>query len=71
MDRNRAFAGMCIWALRLEMICLAIHHLNELASISHLCEDDDWREVPPGVGSLIRHAARAEDEDDPSTRGSM
>ncbi|GMH35477.1 hypothetical protein BSKO_03345 [Bryopsis sp. KO-2023] len=62
MDRYRALAGLCIRALRLEMICLAAHHLDELTSISHLCEEDDRREVPAGVGYLIRHAARAEEE---------
>lgn len=61
-NRYRALAGLCIRALRLEMICLAAHHLFELTSISHLCEDNDRTEMPPSLGSLIRNAARAEEE---------
>lgn len=62
INRYRALAGLCIRALRLEMMCLAAHHLFELTSISHLCEDNDRTEMPSCLGSLIRNAARAEEE---------
>ena len=61
-DRYRSLAGLCVRALRLEMICLCTHHLSELTQISHLCEDNERRDAPASLGSLIRHAARAEED---------
>ena len=59
------FVGICIRALRLEMISLCVHHLGELSECSHVCDDEEQKEIPFFVGALIRNAARAQEEIQP------
>lgn len=55
MDKYKSLEGICVRALRLEMIILSVYHINELRSVSHMCEELDRREIPPTIGALIRH----------------
>lgn len=57
--------GICVRALRLELIALCVHHLSELSEFSHVCDDDDQKDIPAFVGALIRNVARAQEEISP------
>lgn len=62
MDRCKSLAGQCVRALRLEMITLPCWHLHHLALISHLCDEDDVREIHACVGAFTRAVTRAAEE---------
>eukprot|EP00210_Caulerpa_lentillifera_P003256 g3108.t1 len=62
IDRYRSLSGICIRCMRLEMITLCIHHLSELSEISHLCDEEEQKEIPAFIGALIKNAARAQEE---------
>ena len=50
-------AGQCARCLRLDVQLLAAHHLHELAVSSHLCEEEDVKEMHPAIGALARWVA--------------
>lgn len=58
----RSLAGLCCRALRLDLLLLAAHQLSALATVSHMCEEQDVMEVHPAIGSLTRLSARAAEE---------
>lgn len=57
-DRHRALAGQCARALRLDLLLLVLHHLQQLPASSYVCEsEEEAREVDECVAALNRCAA--------------
>lgn len=57
--RFKAVGGACVRTLRLEMQLLVQLHLRQLSLASHLCGEEDAKELHPSVGALTRAALRA------------
>lgn len=54
-DRHRALAGQCARALRLDLLLLVLHHLQQLPASSYVCEsEEEAREVDECVAALNR-----------------
>lgn len=62
IDRYKSLSGMCIRCMRLEMIALCVHHLSDLSELSHVCDEEEQKEIPAFIGALIKNAARAQEE---------
>ena len=57
-DRYRALAGQCARALRLDLLLLVLHHLQQLPRSSYVCQsEEEAREVDECVAALSRWAA--------------
>jgi hypothetical protein len=56
--RFKSLAGQCARCLRLDAQLLVAYHLHELAVSSHLCEEEDVKELHPAIGALARWGAR-------------
>ena len=58
-DRYRALAGQCARALRLDLLLLVLHHLQQLPRSSYVCQgEEEAREVDECVAALARWAGR-------------
>lgn len=56
-DRYRALAGQCARALRLDLLLLVLHHLQQLPRSSYVCQsEEEAREVDECVAALARCA---------------
>lgn len=59
-DRYRALAGQCARALRLDLLLLVLHHLQQLPCSSYVCQsEEEAREVDECVAALSRWAGMA------------
>ena len=58
-DRYRALAGQCARAMRLDLLLLVLHHLQQLPRSSYVCAgEEEAREVDECVAALARCVAR-------------
>ena len=54
-DRYRALAGQCVRAMRLDLLLLVLHHLQQLPKSSYVChQEEEAREVDECVAALAR-----------------
>lgn len=54
-DRYRALAGLCVRALRLDLLLLTLHHMQQLPRSSYLCaSEEEAREVDECAAALAR-----------------
>ncbi|PRW57112.1 exocyst complex component SEC8 [Chlorella sorokiniana] len=61
-DRYRALAGQCARALRLDLLLLVLHHLQQLPRSSYVCQsEEEAREVDECVAALARLVGRLDD----------
>ncbi|KAL4452048.1 hypothetical protein ABPG75_007710 [Micractinium tetrahymenae] len=61
-DRYRALAGMCVRALRLDLLLLTLHHMQQLPRSSYVCaSEEEAREVDECVAALARLVGRLEE----------
>jgi hypothetical protein len=52
--RYRSLAGQCTRALRLDLLLLVAHHMLSLGGSSHICDEEDAKDVHPAMGALTR-----------------
>ena len=52
--RYRSLAGQCTRALRLDLLLLVAHHMMSLGGSSHICDEEDAKDVHPAMGALTR-----------------
>jgi len=48
--------------LRLDLLLLVAHHMMSLGGSSHICDEEDAKDVHPAMGALTRAASRAAEE---------
>lgn len=61
-DRYRALAGLCVRALRLDLLLLTVHHMQQLPRSSYVCaSEEEAKEVDECVAALARLVGRLEE----------